>query len=327
MFHGTLDVRSARILRTLQDRIASKALPPSRLDESILVAAWNIREFGKTARHPLALHLIAEIIGQFDLIAVVELNENLADLGRVLQYLGPYWSVVYSDLTEDYGGNWERLAFVYDQRAVQFCGLAGSGIPPRKKVGEEFVSAESFWRAPFSVAFRSGNFDFVAMSAHVRWGKSKKARLAELSRFANWVKSKLAREKRVDSDLLVFGDFNTEDDAMLAALQSTGLRLPAALQDIKSNLDRTQHYDHILHLPNYTKAFTGVGGVLDVFGVADAAWFDGVPASRFSFQLSDHFPIWATVRTDNDAEQLDQLIRVEARRARARERAARQRPD
>jgi hypothetical protein len=105
MFHGPLDVRSAKILRTLQDRIAAKGLPSSKLDESMLVASWNIRAFGADPRHPLALHLIAEILGQFDLIAIVELREDLADLARVLSYLGPYWSVVYSDLTEDQGAN------------------------------------------------------------------------------------------------------------------------------------------------------------------------------------------------------------------------------
>ena len=309
MFHGPLDVRSARILRTLQDRIAAKELPASELDESILVASWNIRKFGSGARHPLALHLIAEIMGQFDLIAVVEQGEDLSDLATVLGYLGPYWSVVYSDLTEDYGGNWERLAFVYDQRAVQFSGLAGSGIAPREKVGDEYISQKSFWRAPYSAAFRSGGFDFVAMLAHIRWGSSKKARLDEITRFADWVKGKVSREKRVDSDVLVFGDFNTEDDAMLAALKGKGLKSITALDDIKTNLDKDQHYDHILHLPNFTQAFTNVGGVLDVFSRDDASWFDGVATSRFTYQLSDHFPIWAYLRTDDDAERLDQQIR------------------
>lgn len=308
MFHGELDVRSATILRTLKQRIAAKALPPSCLDESILVASWNVREFGKRPRTPLALHLLAEIIGQFDLVAIVELREDLADLAVVLSYLGPYWSVVYSDLTEDYGGNWERLAFVYDQRAVQFSGLAGSGIAPRQRVGDEYLAQKSFWRAPFSVAFRSGSFDFVAISAHIRWGKSKAARLGELQRFAHWVKLKVEREKRVDSDVLVFGDFNTEEPAMLQALFSEGLRIPDALVDVKTNLAKTQHYDHLLHLPSFTKAFTNQGGVLDVFGEDDLAWFDGLAAARFSFELSDHFPVWACLRTDDDAERLDQLI-------------------
>lgn len=307
MFHGELDLHSARVLRELQDRLAALELPPSRLDESILVASWNIRDFGKSPRHPLALHLIAEIIGRFDLIAIVELNEDLGELAQVLGYLGPYWSVVYSDLTEDYGGNWERLAFVYDQRAVQFCGLAGSAVPPRQKQGDEYLPAKSFWRAPYSAAFRSGNFDFVAVSAHLRWGKSKKARLAEIERFAAWVDMKQRREHRVDEDWLVFGDFNTEDDAMHAALQGQGLRMAEALKNIKTNLGGTRHYDHILHKPSYTQAFTGEGGVAQVFSKDDAGWF-GVSKARLSYQLSDHYPVWASLRVDDDAEKLDQLI-------------------
>lgn len=310
MFHGMLDIESARVLREMQERIAALDLPASELDESILVASWNIREFGKRKRHPLALHLIAEIIGQFDLISVVELREDLSDLATVLQYLGPYWEAVYSDVTEDWGGNWERLAFVYDKRAVQFGGLAGSGIPPRKKIADEYVSYESFWRAPYSVAFRSGNFDFVAITAHLRWGKSNASRLKEIQRFANWVDFKLRRDGRVDSDVIVFGDFNTETAKMRAALLAKGLHMPDALKDIKTTLAQTHHYDHILHYPQFTKSFVNTGGVCKLFTEADARWF-GVAEDKLSYQLSDHFPVWAKVRIDTDAEKLDQLIRGE----------------
>ena len=308
MFHGDLDIESAKILREMQERITALGLPPSELDASILVASWNIREFGKSRRHPLALHLIAEIIGQFDLISIVELRENLDDLATVLNYLGPYWGVVYSDVTEDWGGNWERLAFVYDKRAVQFGGLAGSGIPPREKVGDEYVSYESFWRAPYSAAFRSGNFDFVAVTAHLRWGKSKASRLKEIQRFADWVDFKLRREERVDSDVIVFGDFNTETAEMHAALQAKGLQMPDALADIKTTLAKAKHYDHILHHPQFTKSFSNRGGVCELFAKEDAHWF-AVTEDKLSYQLSDHFPVWAQVRIDTDAEKLDQLIR------------------
>lgn len=307
MFHGTLDIESAKILREMQARITALNLPPSELDESILVASWNIRELGKSERHPLALHLIAEIIGQFDLISIVELREDLGDLATILKYLGPFWSVIYSDVTEDWGGNWERLAFVYDTRAVQFGGLAGSGIPPREKVADEYVSYESFWRAPYSAAFRSGNFDFVAITAHLRWGKKQSARLKEIQRFADWVDFKLKRDNRVDSDVIVFGDFNTETPKMKAALLDKGLRMPDALADIKTTLAETQHYDHILHNPKFTKSFANTGGVCKLFSESDARWF-GMSKDKLSYQLSDHFPIWAQVLVDTDGEKLDQLI-------------------
>lgn len=319
MFHGELDVESAKVLREMQTRIKALDLPPSELDESILVASWNIREFGRKPRHPLALHLIAEIIGQFDLISIVELRENLDDLSTVLKYLGPYWSAVYSDVTEDYGGNWERLAFVYDKRAVQFSGLAGSGIPPREKANDEYVSYESFWRAPYSAAFCSGGFDFVAITAHLRWGNSQAARLKEIQRFANWVDFKLRRNDAVDTDVIVFGDFNTETPEMYAALLAKGFQMPPALVDIKTTLAQKQHYDHILHNPEFTKSFSGEGGVCKLFSTDDAPWF-GVTGDGLTYQLSDHFPIWAKVNVDTDSEKLDQLIRGTLMGARARPR-------
>ena len=75
-------------------------IPSSKLDESINVAVWNIREFGKVRRTDAAIHYIAEILGQFDLIALVELRDNLEDLGKVLPILGPSWDVVYSDFRD-----------------------------------------------------------------------------------------------------------------------------------------------------------------------------------------------------------------------------------
>ena len=48
-----------------------------------------------------AIHYIAEILGQFDLVALVELRSDLTDLGRVLPILGQYWDVVYTDWQED----------------------------------------------------------------------------------------------------------------------------------------------------------------------------------------------------------------------------------
>ena len=57
------------------------------LDETINVAVWNIREFGKIRRSEAAIHYIAEILGQFDLVALVELRSDLTDLGRVLPIL------------------------------------------------------------------------------------------------------------------------------------------------------------------------------------------------------------------------------------------------
>jgi len=114
MNHGKVYAEIANGLLKLKERIKAANIPSSKLDETINIATWNIREFGKKKRSIAAIHYIAEILGQFDLIGLVELRDNLSDLGRVLEILGPYWRAVYSDMITDAGGNRERIAYLYD---------------------------------------------------------------------------------------------------------------------------------------------------------------------------------------------------------------------
>jgi hypothetical protein len=223
--------------------------------------------FGKKARSEAAIHYIAEILGQFDLIGIVELRDKLADLDKVLHILGPYWRAVYSDMIPDPGGNRERIAYVYDKRAVTFTGFAATATPPRTKKGTEYLPDRSGWRPPYAASFQAGNFDFVVIAAHVRWGDSRKARLSELELFAEWVTAKRKEPAAVDKDILVMGDFNVEDEEMFKVLTSYGLKLPEALvgRDLGSNLERNKRYDQILHFPQYPSNFTNAGDVLDFY--------------------------------------------------------------
>jgi hypothetical protein len=61
-----------------------------------------------------------------------------------MDFLGPYWRVVFSDFLTDPGGNRERVGFIYDERAVQFTGLASHAFGPRKKKGDEYVDEISW---------------------------------------------------------------------------------------------------------------------------------------------------------------------------------------
>ena len=87
----------AKGLLVLKERIEQAKIPPSKIDETLNIATWNVREFGKKPRTKAALYYIAEIISQFDLIGLVELRDDVSDLKRVLDILGPEWRTVYSD--------------------------------------------------------------------------------------------------------------------------------------------------------------------------------------------------------------------------------------
>lgn len=181
MHHGKFSKQIAKGLIALRKRIDAAKIPSSKLDETLNIATWNIREFGKSPRTEAAIHYIAEILGQFDLIGIVELRDNLEDLSLVLKILGPYWRAVYSDMIPDHG----------------------------------------------------------------------------------------------------------------------------------SNLQKNKRYDQILHYPNYPENFTNAGGVLNFF--IDAAHIKqlfpaGLSKDAFTFQMSDHLPLWMQISTDIDGQKLEELI-------------------
>jgi endonuclease/exonuclease/phosphatase family metal-dependent hydrolase len=312
MFHGKIDKQTAKGLVELRKRIDAAKIPSSKLDETLTIATWNIREFGKKARSESAIHYIAEIIGQFDLVSVVELRDDLTDLRRVLDILGPYWRAVYSDMIPDAGGNRERIGFVYDKRAVAFTGLAASANSPRKKSGSEYVPEFNWWRDPYMASFSSGNFDFVIVTAHVRWGDSKDARVKEIRSFADWADLKKRQKHVEDRDFLITGDFNIETPAMYSALTSKGLIAPVPLRkgEFGTNLAKDKRYDQILHFPQYNDSFMNKGGILDFYTGGTSVLFPGMSKSDFTYQMSDHFPLWVQINTDNDGHQLDQIIRA-----------------
>jgi len=323
MHHGRISTNIAKGLKVLRQRITAAKIPSSSLDETLNLATWNIRDFGKKKRKKAAIHLIAEIMGQFDLISVVELRDNVGDLQRVLKILGPYWHVVYSDYGTDAAANRERIAYVYDKRAVAFTGLAAEADPIRKKMkvirgGQEvweYLPKITWWRSPFMASFRAGDFDFIVITAHIRWDSSgtEASRERALQELANWV-YKRSREKHiVDKDIILMGDFNIPKvgDKLFKAITSKGLRVPAALVGWGgTNLSRAAHYDQILHYPQYTKSFTKHAGVLDFYKGDHKPLLPGIrlDKTKFTYQLSDHLPLWAQLDTDIDDERLDQIL-------------------
>ena len=102
---------------------------------------------------------------------------------------------------------WGRApVYLYDHRVVRFNGLAAEAPAPRKKEGFEYLPKKSFWRSPYMLSFRSGLFDFVVLTTHIRWGSSDEGRIGELEMLADWIEAKRLEKHAEDTDLLVMGD-------------------------------------------------------------------------------------------------------------------------
>ena len=213
--------------------------------------------------------------------------------------------MVYSDWLEDDGGNKERTAFLFDRRAVIFNGLAAEVDAPRGKKGTEYLATQSFWRAPYMCSFRAGNFDFIVIATHARWGGSIEGRQAELQMLADWVDTRFTDKFVEDHDLIVMGDFNVPKtgDKLFKAQTNRGLQVPDMLVNLRagdqniggSNLGKNAQYDQILHLPTLKKRFSNEGGTLDFSETTLALRYCSrikvTPArnSAFSSQITFHF--------------------------------------
>jgi endonuclease/exonuclease/phosphatase family metal-dependent hydrolase len=316
MHHGKINEDTARGIKELRKRIKKAKIPTSTLDKSVNLATWNIREFGRKNRLDKSIHYIAEVLGQFDLVAITEVRRNVKELGQVLDILGPYWKVIYSDFIRESGGNKERVAYIYDKRSVTFTGLAAEADAPKKKnkTTGEWVSEFSWWRSPYIASFRSGSFDFILIAAHIRWGKKKADRIKPLTLLADWIETRRNDPYSVDKDIILLGDFNIPkiDDALFKAITSKGLRMPKALRGLThgSNLAKKMRYDQILHYPTHEGRFTNKGGVLDFYSGGIAKLYPGANLTKYYFtkQMSDHLPLWVQINTDIADAKLDQII-------------------
>lgn len=316
MDHSRLNLDELKGLKLLRSRIEAANIPSSKLDETINIATWNIRHWGQKKRKKCSLHFIAEILNQFDLISVVELRRNVSELKYVLDLLGKYWDVVFSDYIPDAGGNKERIAYIFDTRAVQFTGMAAETDGPRKKNRTTGVYEPKFswWRKPYMASFKAGSFDFVALSVHIQWG-TKAGRKKALEELAKWVKSYMKDEYRVDRDIILMGDFNIDsfNSELYKAISKYGLRAPDAIiqSEFGSNLAKEKRYDQILHHPVQTgSVFTDHGGVVDYYKGNHKSLlpYKDLTKDKFTYELSDHLPLWVQLNIDTADEEVDQLI-------------------
>lgn len=100
----------------------------NRLPDSskvLRLATWNLREFGHENKYGKRLddayYFIAEIISEFDLVAVQEVTSDLGGLRKLLGLLGAPWKAIATDVS----GNSERMVFLYNRNTCQFRGIAG----------------------------------------------------------------------------------------------------------------------------------------------------------------------------------------------------------
>lgn len=96
--------------------------------QSVKIATWNLREFGGGkfgGRDYEPLYYIAEIISNFDIVALQEIRANLLSFNQLMRILGYQWEFIATDVTGGDAGNGERMVFVFNRQHVRFRNIAG----------------------------------------------------------------------------------------------------------------------------------------------------------------------------------------------------------
>ncbi len=298
---------------------------PRKTSENLLLATWNIRDFGgltrkwqsKTGESPrrdlLSVLLIAELVSRFDVVAIQETGRETTALQEVLTWLnrddGDRRQVVASDVTAGTKNGYERLGYVYDTTRVTLSGLVAELVVPPD--GNRFgvnrpTFDRGFARTPYAASFRSGDeAGFVLTTLHVTYGGK---RMQELTAIAKWLRAWVRDDHVWEQDVLALGDFNIdrEGDANWQAFISSGLHVPLGLLRERRTITNSpnpgaQFYDQIGWFgggqegPSARLAHTGRAAqfewehhILNTSQTSDAR----------TYRMSDHRPFWVEFQID-----------------------------
>ena len=255
-------------------------------DSTIRLAAWNIRIFSDNSRDDEELRLIADVLADYDFIAIVELRDEgvLKRTENILRLMGRDYDYLMS---RPVGARVkERYAYLFDRQ--RFDVLEDGMVFPDPD--------DDFLREPYFASFRAGKFDFTAITAHVIWGDSVAARRREVGELADVYRAVQAMNGS-EQDVILLGDFNRNPDDIAAyhSLMSISTMVRLFTLPQKSHIRDTSLYDNIFFQSSYVTEYTGNSGI-DRFDETDF----GDDDKAASLAASDHRPVWAEFRIDTD---------------------------
>lgn len=260
-------LRAAESLLKLRKQLHTE-IPAKTINDTLLLATWNLRNLTSRNRIKESYFYIAEIISAFDIVALQEIGDNLEPTEEVMDILGGSYKYIVTDTTEGNEGNKERLGFVYDTRKVSFQDIAGEVVLPK---AELMKGGRQFARTPFLVAFQARWFKFVLCNVHILFGKSSKERpledrIAEIDAIAKFVVHRAKKRRTGEKkgyNYILLGDFNivAPNHETMLPLKNAGFVIPKELEK-PSTPSGVKHYDQIAFKPQPDELALGPGILL-----------------------------------------------------------------
>ncbi len=340
-FTNKQKLRTIEGLLKLRQYLAETIKISKKTDKNLLLSSWNIKEFGHLKnRQPESYFYIAEIISNFDLVAIQEIKSGLKDLEILMKLLGKDWCYLINDVTEGKDGNSERFAYLYDTRRVNFSGLAGE-ILLWKELFKEDEDTFQLKRTPFITGFRAGWKSFSLLNVHLQPEDSKagrEIRKREVDLLMKALDAKKKKKTNWSDNIIILGDFNLyrkKDDEIVEIFEKYLYRECDILTGLNTNTAISQEtFDRMFFSESEffktpSSADGSKGGVIEIFDVvykedefkkymaemeaakgATVDLSDDVKQKKYfkttwrKTQLSDHKPIWVEINIDSSDEFL-----------------------
>ncbi len=285
---------------------------PAKAADEIDLASWNIANLGLQPRRSAELELVAHVLSRFDIIAVQEVNMNLAHFNEVMGILGPQGF----DMTlTDTAGSSERLAVVYRTDRLRPRQLFGEldynpngkikngmyVIEPRKQSftyrgTKREMLFYNFNRNPQLSTWEVIGTDtsFLLANVHIYFGDDSESsarynnRVAEVYFLADWARKQqklTGTDDLYENNILLIGDMNVpkmrSDDPVYRALKRRGMQPSRYSTQAGTTIQEFKTFDQIV----FTNA------------ALDTVPINGRPAVVVDFDNFMFRELWAETKT------------------------------
>jgi deoxyribonuclease-1-like protein len=258
--------------------VRTVAVPNS--DETLRIAAFNIQVFGVTKMgKPHVMDVLAEVMRQFDVIAIQEIRST--DQTLMPQFL----ELVNSDGSQyDYvigprlgrTSSKEQYAYVYNTRTVDLNRdwIYTISDPNDRLHREPFVASFRARGPPPSDAFR---FTLINIHTDPDEVPSELAALADVFRAVQ-------NDGLGEDDIILLGDLNTHEHSLGELADIPHIKW--AISGMTTNTRANRAYDNILFDRVATSEYTGRFGVMNLMREFNLSLEEAL-------EVSDHYPVWA----------------------------------
>jgi hypothetical protein len=304
-----------------------KSIPTRTIDPTLLLATWNIREFGSTktgGREVEPLYYIAEILSRFDVIVVQGVENNLDILDKLMYILGDWWKYVVSDATLDQQRTYRRHVFIYDTRkliledAINHSQLMSLIKVKKVDLGYAYL--------PYLADFRTGSFRFTLCAQNLYVNKNMlddPQYRREAMVFVEFLEKRMKTQDAWAYNTILIGDFNlfSTKDQTLQVIEKGMFEIPANLKGKYTNAAKDKPFDQIAFLASSADRQIGLAraGTFPFFEhvYRDTDWKVYQPKMAKNkykewrtFKMSDHLPLWVELYVDFRTDDLMRKIKL-----------------